>query len=126
MAMTATPPRRWETWTEGERDPLSLSCRVTGGIRLTSKKKNSRSSISVSSSVYHFVEEFGRTYHRYKEGSKLHKPQAYSNDAMRCHMLSFTRKNIICRMTRYLAICPLSHSASPSQTRPDGDTRPDC
>ncbi|TDZ65285.1 putative methyltransferase tdiE [Colletotrichum trifolii] len=29
------------------------------------------SSASVASSVYRFVEEFGRTYHRYKEGSRL-------------------------------------------------------
>lgn len=29
------------------------------------------SSASVASSVYRFVEEFGRTYHAYKEGSKL-------------------------------------------------------
>lgn len=28
------------------------------------------STMSVSSSVYHFVEENGRTHHRYKEGSK--------------------------------------------------------
>lgn len=30
------------------------------------------SSASVASSVYRFVEEFGRTYHRYKEGSELY------------------------------------------------------
>lgn len=29
-----------------------------------------RSTYSASSSVYEFVEEFGRTYHRYKEGSE--------------------------------------------------------
>ena len=27
--------------------------------------------MSVSSSVYEFVEEFGRTYHKFKEGSKF-------------------------------------------------------
>lgn len=32
---------------------------------------NSTSTRSVNSSIYEFVEEFGRTFHRYKEGSKL-------------------------------------------------------
>lgn len=30
----------------------------------------SSSVMSVTSSIYHFVEENGRTYHKYKEGSK--------------------------------------------------------
>jgi hypothetical protein len=32
------------------------------------------SSVSVSSSVFQFVEEYGRTFHKYKEGSQLLPP----------------------------------------------------
>ena len=34
------------------------------------------SSVSVSSSVFHFVEEFGRTFHKYREGSEYRQPFA--------------------------------------------------
>jgi len=31
--------------------------------------------MSVNSSIYNYVEENGRTYHRYKEGSKFYTPR---------------------------------------------------
>jgi hypothetical protein len=41
---------------------------------LTKGVKNSSSTVSVRSSIYDYIEENGRRYHRYKDGSEYSPP----------------------------------------------------
>ncbi|ERT01406.1 hypothetical protein HMPREF1624_02652 [Sporothrix schenckii ATCC 58251] len=50
---------------------LSIDTNDDDAISNLGEMDTSRSSISASSSVYEFVEEYGRTYHKYKEGKYL-------------------------------------------------------
>lgn len=58
------PTQRLEILTLRDREYITMQ---RGGTR-ANQGINSPSTGSVTSSIYHFVEEFGRTFHRYKEG----------------------------------------------------------
>ena len=55
--------------------------------------------MSVNSSIYNYVEENGRTYHRYKEGSKFYKLRFVE-------ILVNELQNICYRMMRLVVMYP--------------------
>jgi SAM-dependent methyltransferase len=62
------------------------------------------SSVSVSSSVYRFVEQFGRTYHRYKEGAYV-----MPNDEQEQNRLDLQHAIMLHVLDNKLHLAPIDH-----------------